>query len=527
LSKKATPAVANADTEIPLCWMPLFEWRKRHYKKQRDFTEAIKDKWEVVFLAGNGTGKTAILYWNLICLCLGIHPYQSAFAQPPLRVKVLMLDFEHGYGKIFTDTVLRSQHLPDGSHILPMATLDPYMITSFPTKEDKTLNFYNKSMIFFQTSEQKKRQHSGTNFDILACDEEPEWSVYDESKRGLRTAKGGGRILHAFTPPFDEADKNKGPSWTKFKLIDPWEAGDSPEVQVIRAAMSENPAITADFIRKFSKGKTEEQIRIQIYGEYPTWGQLVFPDFMESMWQPKAKVGHLLPNSFEVPHGDPDCKFEMALDWHGSKPAAVIWSFEWTAGPNKGDVIVYDEISPKEGAGMTISQLAHAIREHEGWTQKPIRRWGDPKMKDKNNALISGFSPWDEFNHCGIRLQEGWNREPYVGYSIINDFLRGKGQKNMEHPRVFVRENCKSLIFCMKNHYNVAHKDGTAEPDPKFSDYPVCLKYIMQHKSRKIKKNQDKQGQHSKWPLTSFGNHTTGRSYVDYGTWIPPQRRVA
>jgi hypothetical protein len=47
----------------------------------------------------------------------------------------------------------------------------------------------------------------------------------------------------------------------------------------------------------------------------------------------------------------------------------------------------------------------------------------------------------------------------------------------------------------------------------------------MQNKSRKIKKNQDKQGNHSKWPLTSFGTHTTGRDYVDYATWIPPRSK--
>jgi hypothetical protein len=204
--------------------------------------------------------------------------------------------------------------------------------------------------------------------------------------------------------------------------------------------------------------------------------------------------------------------FEMALDWHGSKAPAVLWTCEYLAGPNKGDVVVFDEISPLEAKGFTISQTATAIREHEGWRNERIRRWGDPKMKDKNNALITGFSPWDEFRHCGIRLTEGWNREPYVGYSIINDFLRGKGRSNLEHPRLFIRENCKTLIHNMRNHYNVPKGDGTAVPDPKFSDYCVCLKYIMNNKSRKIKKNMDRSGQFSKWPLTSFGTHYVDRS---------------
>jgi hypothetical protein len=501
------------DHQIPKSWVPLFEWTKYHYRQQKEFINAIGKYWEVVFLAGNGTGKTHTLYWNLITLALGIHPHQHVFAQPPLRIKVLINDFEHGYGKIFTDACLHSQRLHDGKDIGPMLSEDPYMVTKWPSRDDWTVVLYNKSTIFFQTSEQKKKLHSGSNFDILACDEEADEAIYDESKRGLRTARGGGKILHAFTPPFSDADKNKGPSWTKFKLIDPFDKGETGnDVVVIRASMRDNPAITEDFIRKFSKGKTEQQIRIQVYGDYPTWGDMIFHDFQPNIWEPSAKVGHLLPSDWEIPWKDPDVMFEMALDWHGSKAPAVLWTCEYLAGPNKGDVVVFDEISPLEAKGFTISQTATAIREHEGWRNERIRRWGDPKMKDKNNALITGFSPWDEFRHCGIRLTEGWNREPYVGYSIINDFLRGKGRSNLEHPRLFIRENCKTLIHNMRNHYNVPKGDGTAVPDPKFSDYCVCLKYIMNNKSRKIKKNMDRSGQFSKWPLTSFGTHYVDRS---------------
>ena len=98
----------------------------------------------------------------------------------------------------------------------------------------------------------------------------------------------------------------------------------------------------------------------------------------------------------------------------------------------------------------------------------------------------------------------------------MNDFLRGKGKKNKEHPRLFIRENCRALIHNMKNHYNVAKGGGLADPDPKFSDYCVNLKYIMQNKSRKIKKNMDKAGMYSKYAennWTSIGN-AFGKSYI-------------
>ena len=507
------------DLDIPKCWVPLIEWQSLHYPKQNLFIDSLKDYWEVLFVAGNGTGKSHTLYWSLIMLALGIHPHQPA--PPPLAIKVLLHDFEHGYGKIFTETCLWEQFLTDeGGQVTrtigPMLSEDPFMVTRWPSRDDKSILFYNKSLLFFQTSEQKKRQHSGTNFDILACDEEPTKSVYDESKRGLRNAKGGGRILHAFTPPFEEETKNKGPSWTKFDLVDPAESGEDTDIKVVRAAMSENPAITQDFIRKFSKGKTEEQIRIQVYGDYPQWGDMIFPEFSDNYWDADTKVGHILPYDFEVDFDDPSMMVECAVDWHGSKPPAVVWTAEYLSGPTKGDVVVFDEISPLEGKGFTISETSHAIREHEGWSQRKIARWGDPKMQDKNNALVSGFSPWEEFRHCGIRLRPAWNREPYVGYSIVRDFLRGKGKLNPSHPRLYIKENCKSLIFNMKNHYNVPKGDGLAVPDPKFSDYCVNIKYILQNKSRKIKKNMDKSGAYSKMPLQSFATDYVTQTYDRY-----------
>ncbi len=515
--------MVEGSVDVPKDWMPLFEWQSKwHYGKQLEYIKALETYWEVVFCAGNGTGKSHILWWSAICLALGVHPKQTKLgfnAQPPLKIKALITDFEHGYGKIFTETALLEQYMPDGTVIGPM--MPTSAVDKWPSRDDRTLYLKNGSFIFFQTSEQKKKLHSGTNFDILLSDEEAAENVYDESKRGLRTAKGGGRILHAYTPPFDVADDSqKGPSWTKFKLIDPFEAGaEEQDLYVVRAAMKDNPAITDDFIRKFCKGKTEEQIRVQLYGEYPTWGKMVFADLQDYMWDPATKLGHLLPWDFEVPFNDPDVLFEFALDWHPSKPASPVWTFEYLSGPNKGDVVVWDELSPKMGEGMTISQLKVAIREVEGWRSFRVRRFGDPKMKDKNNALISGFNAWDEFRHGEpkILLTEGWNRDPGMGYSVVNDYLRGKGRGFDDHPRLFIKENCKTVRHNMKNHYWVQKSDGSSIPDTKFNDYCVSLKYILQNKSRKLRKiGNDRYGR-EKIPITSYGDNYK----VDRGTYVP------
>ena len=64
----------------------------------------------------------------------------------------------------------------------------------------------------------------------------------------------------------------------------------------------------------------------------------------------------------------------------------------------------------------------------------------------------------------------------------------------------------------MKNHYWVTRGGQDPVPDTKFNDYCVGVKYILQEKSRKLRKRG--QGQYSKqWPLTAWE--------AEKGTYIP------
>jgi len=505
----ALETMSNIDVEAPRDWLPLYQWTKWHKLnlRQQAFIDAIRDHFEIVFQGGNGTGKSHILQWIDIALCLGIHPHQYVIGPPPIRMKTLVTDFEHGLDKIIYETLfLPEYNLPDGSVIGPMCPKSAIEKPDNPwSKEDRTLYFKNGSLISFMTSEQKKRLHSGTTFDILNCDEEPGKAQYDESKRGLRKARGGGRIFHAFTPPYEEG---QGPSWSKEELLDAFEAGD-PDIIVIKASIRDNPAITEDFIKKFSKGKTAAQLKVQLDGEYPTWGKMIHGPFQDRTWNPAKVEGHLLPLDWEVPYWEEgDYKFEMAVDWHQSKPCAAIWSCE----DADGNVYVYDELTPEVAREKTIDQLAEIFMQMEGQPQRDIRitRWGDPKMKDKSHGIIRGFNAWQEFRNCGIRFAEGYNRQPGVGVSVVNDFLRGNTK---DHPRLFIKEDCVNVRRALRNHYWVQRADGTGTPDPKWSDYPICIRYIIQGKSRKAKNRMRRKAK--KWPLTSV-DVTGDRRYGPY-----------
>lgn len=479
----------SADNEFK----PWFDWFKWHYLQQREFIDAINDYWEIVFIGGNGTGKTHILYWNVAGLVLGLHPAQRLIGNPPISVKVLVNSFEQGMEQIARHKLFRPTPIhagtvmADGTMLKENIEIGPIMPKSMVermwNKEDRTLYLKNGSTIHFQTSEQRKKLHSGTTFDILACDEEPEYGPYDESRRGLRNAKGGGRILHAFTPPFMEG---QGPSWTKEKLIDLFDEGlgeeksegmDLKDLFLVQASMSDNPAITEDYARKWMKGKSEQEIAIQFYGQYPSWGKLVHQEFQDRIWDPSKKEGNLLPEDWQVPFGDPDYSFEMAVDWHQSKACAAIWTCE----DRDGNVYVWEEMKPYE-EGLTIKEISEVFREIEGAPHRDlrVRRYIDPKSKDRNNAMVTGMNAWDLFRQNGIRFTEGYNRDPEAGISIVNDYIRGNTK---DHPRLFVRENCTTLRRAMRNHYWKKHGD-VYKPDPKWSDYPICLRYILQRKQK-------------------------------------------
>jgi len=163
-------------------------------------------------------------------------------------------------------------------------------------------------------------------------------------------------------------------------------------------------------------------------------------------------------------------------------------------------IIVYDELPPLPG-DKTPGDLVEIFHQKEGYrfgrNKLRMKRYADPKMKDKSNVVIRGMNAWRMFQKEGLYLTEGYNRQPEVGISIINDFLRGD---TTTHPRLFILEHCTTLRKAMKEHYWRQNPDGTGKPDARWSDYPICLRYILQQRGKtKVGKRR------KKWSLTSYG----------------------
>jgi len=512
---------------LPHDWLPAITWTHFLYKQQKEFLAS--DTWQTWFIGGNGTGKTLVKYLSDTLHMLGMHP--RPVGKPPIKIKALVPSFDN-VEDVALEKLLEPQRvlfpvpvapkqlawinfleeskaLLDGDINKGWILIGPLLPKSMMvrgkrgeyTKEHRGIELKNGSSIWFATSEQGWMSQRGGEQDILSPDEEPDERVFDELKRGLRNAKGGGRITAAMTPPFQAG---QGPTWTKEKVVEA--ALKDPDITAIRACMADNPAITPTFIERFSKGKSQEQIDVQVYGKYPSWGDLVYKEFDDRIFDPKTLEGHLLPEDTELPDSY-EVDWVMAFDWHPSKPCAAVWGYI----DHDGNAVFYDELDQEWAKGKEISELADAFRQIEGYphSKRKFRRWQDPSAKTEYKSIVRGFNAWDAFRKCGIITAAGKNRDPDIGINIVKEYLRGNIH---DHPRVFFYESMKYTRQYMGNHYWKRGKENPmGKPDPMWSDFPICIRYILQEVGWKHRPGFKR----NKWPLNSYQGVEPQRKTID------------
>ena len=509
----------NEEVQAPTAdYEPFILWYKAFYKQQVEY--CLNPSFQRWFIGGNGTGKTLVDHWNPLAYGLGLHPHQDPnrydkpFPGPPLKIRILVPDFEK-VEEVSLDKLFNPQVIiwPNGKRtevgpLMPESAIKP---KSKFTKDSKRIKLKNGTVFQWVTNEQGWKAMRGPEFDILVVDEECDERVFQENVRGLRNAKGGGKIIAGLTPPFEEG---KGPTWTKDKVVDAFFNQDleGRDLFVINACMRDNPAITEKFIKEFTQGMTKEQVSVVVDGQYPAWGDLVHPYFQDHVWNPQRCEGHLLMDNTPLP-GNDEADWLMAFDWHPSKPCAAIWGFV----DSDKNLVIYDELDPRvaDRCGDDIDSLADVMRSIEGFPHEDrrFRRWQDPSASTEYSKVRRGFSAWDAFRLAGIVTSVGRNRDPHLGISWVNEFFRGNSK---DMPRVYIYERCKNLRRALNNHYWVRGQDGVGKPDPKWSDFPVTLKYIVQG----IHGKTGRRKKINKWPIQSFLSNKSQRQVRDISKWF-------
>jgi hypothetical protein len=481
------------EDNLPKDFLPLLTWPKFFYRQQKEFVAS--NAWQTWFIGGNGTGKTLIVYWSDSTHLVGMHP--NRLGSPPVKIKCLVPSFDNVEDValeklldsqriiyplpatqkqemwikfLITQKALKDYDLDTGwievGPLLPHSMIIPKKGFS---KDHKGIELKNGSSIWFSTSEQGWQAQRGGEQDILSIDEEGDERVTDECVRGLRNAKGGGKIIAGLTPPYMPG---QGPTWTKEKVLEA--SLSDPDIHVVNACMADNPAITQEFIKRFSKGKTKKQVAVQVYGDYPAWGDLVHARYQDRLWDKKKIDGHLLPNDTPLPENF-EVEWLMSFDWHQSKPCAAVFGYK----DSDGNVVFFDELDKEWAEDKDIGDLCEAFFSLEGnpHHRRRFRRWQDPSAKHQYNAIKAGFNAWDAFRKEGVITAAGKNRDPEVGISIVNSYLDGNTK---DSPRVFFYERMKYTRQYLGNHYWKRGEDGKGRPDPKWSDYPICVRYILQ-----------------------------------------------
>jgi len=469
---------------VPQDWLAVIAWPKYFHDQQKQV--ANSKTWQTWYIGGNGSGKSILLYWSIVAYSLGIHPHQ--FAKPPIKTTIIVPSFDN-VEEVAMDKLFGKQKVYHGNRCLANlgALLPQSMIKTPFSKEHRSIVLKNGSIISWVTTEQGWRFFRGREHDILAMDEEGGEREFDELLRGMRNAKNGGKILGALTPPYEEG---KGPTWTREKVVEA--AITDPDILVVRGCMADNPAITEEFRIRFSKGKSQEQIDVQLFGKYPSWGQLIHYPYQDEMWDVKAQRGHLLPATTPIP-GENDVNWLMAFDWHQSKACAAIWA--WI--DKDGNIVIFDELDKDLAEHKEIVELVQIFRSIEGFPHidRHWRRWQDPSAMAKYEAAMRGFNAWEEFRKHGIITAAGVNREPSIGISLVNQYLKGNTRT---HPRLFIFETCKWTRNYLNSYYWKRTTEG-AKPSQRWSDYPTCIRYIIEAMHKGPKKEK-------KWPLYSYGN---------------------
>lgn len=154
----------------------------------------------------------------------------------------------------------------DNGNVPPGATHGPFI----PPREiqrwspgENTLKLKNGSLIAFKSYDSGRTKFQGAERDWIHFDEEPPQGIYEECS--IRIGAGRLRILGTCTllPPEGQLG---GVSWMFADLIQPWQEGRLPGINIFTASIYSNHHLNQDVIRqmeaKYPEGSAQRRIRL-------------------------------------------------------------------------------------------------------------------------------------------------------------------------------------------------------------------------------------------------------------------------
>ena len=502
------------DVQIPETYMPMLTWlRKDHldavfkehgypYRFSPKQGDAFNDKnYIIMVVAANGIGKSLIGCTKVSTNLTGAdfeNQYKefggNSKLQPPIRIRPLAPSFENG-----VKGVLLKKYLGDGVN---KPLIPPELIKIPFTDKSPQIVLHNGSWVQFATYEQKVSHQAGAEFDLLIYDEEPPFHLWEENRQRLRSAKDGrGQIFINMTPSRETIYTM---SWTLEKL---WS---NPDKEISKYQISKydmigyHPNITMESIERDRRMMTDEEFKIRVLGEYVALSGRIYPEYKDE----KQPSGHLIERYSVDPRAWP---IYFSLDWHDRKPAAGIWATRDV----HNNIIFIDELKREEVKDLTIKEVCGLIKMKEaayGITE-PTYRIIDPQAAKKENAIIAGFNPLEEFARFGVYCAPASNDMSRV--DTTKRYLKSRDHTIWPQVRFFddLTDTRHDMQFVQYEDFRFGDdrdpKSGKIKD--KYKCLPDCVSYILGREGMLVESGEEKSEEiQTVKPIYRRGNASLG-----------------
>lgn len=239
----------------------------------------------------------------------------------------------------------------------------------------------NGSLITFKSGEGNARVFAAAARDLICFDEPPREEVWNESSIRIGTGEEHLKIRIAATLLPEEQETEA--SWLFPKLVEPWQLGARPDVEIFTASIYDNPHLDPEDIerleRQFPPGTPQHDIRILGKLVPGILGVLAFPRFHQGI-HATEELG-----PWSVSHSLPLC---LCCDFNVFPMIAEIG--QQIGVGEESEFHFLDEICLKPG---TISEIGEEFRRRYPHHGAEIRIYGDASGQWQNQQTgVSNFA---------------------------------------------------------------------------------------------------------------------------------------
>lgn len=455
----------------------------------KEVDEILKRKNEVLVLGGNRAGKTEWAAKRVI---------QTLVNKPDARV--WCLHTTNSSSIQMQQNVLWKYMPPE----LKNARKTKITNISYSQKNgfsDNTFILPNRSQCFFMNYAQDKKVIEGGEVDLIWCDELVPLDWVETLRYRVITRRG--KLIITFTPVLgysqvvkDYVAGSRIKKSLKASLLDQERVlvGGCPKGHMPYVAESHNsnagvvwfhsqlnPYNPFDQLAATLEGKTTNEIKIRAYGYAENQSGSQIPSFTDASILPDDKMPSEGTNFMVVDPAGARNWFMlwMRIDKNNNCYIYREWpdisNGEWAVAGEKPDGKMGS--GQKNGAGRGIDDYKSLILELEDGEQI-AERFIDPRAgatqsvgKEGGTSLIelldSGDNPMYFQPAAGIHIEQG--------VAIINDMFfwnQSEPQSTVNQPRLYVSENCRNLIFSLREWTNLDGEKGACK------DPLDCLRYL-------------------------------------------------